>query len=153
MTDESGIAMKQVTLAGEDADERVRPETFLWCFECGNFVLRSQRTSHPHELVEDRDVDDPDSNIDHGSNSDDDDEDDEPRHVADMYRVELVYERRYTVNLPAATESDAKCRAKELHRKGESTQSGGHHIHTTTTKRKAVYEDDDEVDDLPGWPW
>lgn len=142
--------MTQQTLTGETAESRDRPKTMLYCVECDEWFLRRKRFDHPHDLV------DPDDGpVDLGDDvaAPDDEEEDEPRHVADEYTVELIYERRFSVTIPAVDEQNAKERAKELHREGESRRSGGHHLHTAVSKGKAIYEDDDEVDDLPGWPW
>lgn len=41
----------QRTLSGAIADGgRKRPETMLWCARCCEWVLRSKRHSHPHDL-------------------------------------------------------------------------------------------------------
>lgn len=146
----------QQTLTGETAESRDRPKTMLYCPECDEWILRSRRFDHPHDLFDPDEQDD--GPVDTGDDviapsDDEEDEEDEPRHVADEYTVELIYERRFSVTLPAVDERNAKERAKELHREGESRRSGGHHLHTAVSKGKAIYEDDDEVDDLPGWPW
>lgn len=46
-------AVVQHTLQGEPAEiERKRPSTLLWCEECEDAVLRSERWDHPHDLGE-----------------------------------------------------------------------------------------------------
>lgn len=145
------MSTTQITLDGDKADSgRERPETFMWCDETEQWILRSLRHEWPHELYDSPDAAEKAKRASSGPPEDDEDE---PEQVGKMYTVELVYERRFTVKLPAVDENNAKRRAKELHREGESRASGGHHIHTDVTSGKAIYEDDDEVEDLPGWPW
>lgn len=49
----------QSTLTGEETDGgRVRPATFVFCWECESWLLRSERSDHPHEIYDD-DVDSP----------------------------------------------------------------------------------------------
>jgi len=42
--------MSQQTLTGGEADDRQRPATLLYCDECDETVLRSERFDHPHDL-------------------------------------------------------------------------------------------------------
>jgi hypothetical protein len=45
----------QKTLTGDTTEKgRVRPETLLYCEECGEAVLRSRRFDHEHELDTDK---------------------------------------------------------------------------------------------------
>lgn len=60
----------QLTFDGEQADDRVRPETLLYCPTCETTVLRSERFEHEHDLVE-TDGDDTDGDADEAAEATD----------------------------------------------------------------------------------
>jgi hypothetical protein len=42
---------EQQTLAGESAlEERTRPLTLVYCYKCGDHILRSDRFDHEHRV-------------------------------------------------------------------------------------------------------
>jgi len=98
---------QQRTLAGEDAPERVRPETFLECPACGDTVLRSQRFDHRHDLTDARNV----RAAEQQRLADKVPE--EARVETQTYRVEFTYECREVVEVEAANKSEAKRKAEE----------------------------------------
>lgn len=43
-----GAVGQQITLTGDEADDRQRPDTFVVCDQTGQFILRGQRHDWPH---------------------------------------------------------------------------------------------------------
>jgi hypothetical protein len=124
------MSTQQQTLNGEEAnDERVRPGTMVYCGECEEFVLRSNRFKHEHdlsdvpnatELRKQREREQKIGGI----------EDQVPDHAlfdTKTYEVTFHYEMRETVIVEASTKGEAKEFARDLQTyDGEIT----HTLHT-----------------------
>lgn len=120
----------QQTLAGEDADERERPETMLWCDDCMKYILRSNRHEHPHELA---------------AVSSTDNEEDEPERVGAMYRVKLSFNVDYTFRIPAWNEHQAKEHAELL--QPDARPSSKFQVHSETSELSVLMSDHEKVPD------
>jgi hypothetical protein len=126
-------AATQQTLTGEEADERQRPETMLWCDNCMKYILRSNRYEHPHDLTNDVSTDDGDG------------EDDEPERVGAMYRVEISYNVDYTFRIPAWSEHEAEHHAEIL--QTDAQPSSMFQVHTETSELTTLMTDHEKVPD------
>lgn len=138
--------MIQSTLTGGQTDEsRIRPETFMWCPETSQWILRSLRANWPHELYESPDaVPSLDEETIHTSVNTEDD-DDEVMEVGGVYEITLSYSVDYTFSVPAVSEAMAKERAEDL--KLDAHPSSSHQVYTRKRKSKTLYEDDDMIPD------
>lgn len=130
---ESAKQMKQMTLTGEEADDHVRPDTFLWCQECGNFILRSRRALHPHELVERDDEDETEGER-------------EPERVGGIYDITLSYSVDFRFRIPAWSEHEAKDRALDLVDYPNNC-ADMYQLHSEDREVKELFEDDAGVPD------
>lgn len=147
-------ATAQRTLFGENTDEDyTRPDTFLWCGDCDDWFLRSQRQSHPHELVDSPESESEEEDGGGGNGGGDEDEDDEPREVGGMFTVRRDYNVTYSVSVPAGDEEQAKKLAKEKISVTDDTPIDAHHVHDDVTKTETLTEDDERMEEVPGWPW
>lgn len=135
----------QLTIDGDEAQTgRTRPDTFVWCPQCGDDVLRSRRFEHPHELPSPGGPPrvDPD---------DEDDEDDEPEVVGAWYDVEIEVCVTKRLRLAATSDYCAKERADELH--WDEPAADAHVLHTDVRELSPITDADDDAEELPGWPW
>lgn len=154
------MSTEQQTLTGDTADlddsERSTHGSMLWCHQCGDWLLRSKRHSHPHELY-----DDP-ADVVHNSGSStwtpssktgEDYEESEPREVGGEYYVELHYSATWSTTVTVASEDQAVDAARDQISVVDDAPTTADKVHDDVTKKKTIYEDDDEADDVPGWPW
>lgn len=124
MTDSTTKARTvQRTLEGDEAEARVVPETLMWCPECENNVLRSNRDTHPHELQEDKPLPQDDDEKDFG---------DDCLIDTQTWEVTFYTEHRETVYVEASHKSEAETKAKH-----ERTYNG-EFTHDLHTERRAV---------------
>lgn len=151
--------MEQRTLTGDtvdvDGDGRLTHGSMLWCAREGEWVLRSEKHSHPHELY-----DSPADVVHTGSttwtsesNTGEDYEESEPREVGGEYRVELHYSATWATTVTVASEDQAVDAARDQISVVDDAPVTADKVHEDTTKRKTIYEDDDEADDIEGWPY
>jgi hypothetical protein len=119
-------ALSQLTLDGSEADHRVVPDTMMWCPECENNVLRSNRDTHPHELEEEKPLP-----------HEDDDNDLEEDCLIDTQQWEVTFytEHRETVVVEASHKSEAKTAAKR------ARTYDGQFTHDLHTERRAVSDE------------
>lgn len=149
----------QQTLTGDtiDADDhdRYRPRTYVYCGTCDDWVLRSNRFDHDDT----HDVFDPDQRerkwctecnqwfdpIDALAHNPRHDRhlQDEPQQAGNWYTVELVYEARVVVTVPAMNTSDAKRRADSKWADDGIQPELTHQLHSDVTKRDEIRADDD----------
>jgi hypothetical protein len=127
----------QRTLTGDKAGERERPETMLWCDECTEYVLRSNRFSHPHELTPD-----PSTASDNDENGL---EDNEPVRVGSMYEITISYNVDYSFRIPAWSESQAEEHAEIL--QANQQPSSKLQVHTEKRELTTIMSDHEKVPD------
>lgn len=154
----------QQTLTGEEADERERPKTMLYCGECDAHILRSHRHDHAHDLYESRSDYESAGRSDSSSVLDDDDEGDigdEDEVVGEVYDVDIRMEAKVTARVVAPCESDAKEKAEEL-RLGDREDVTGNvpearltmTLHKDASSVQEVTRGDEELAErMEGWPW
>lgn len=111
---ESRETVQRTLTGGEAQVERDRPDTFLWCDETEQWVLRSNHYHWPHELYESPSHAWVDSSSNDELDDDQDEEDDEPERVGALYEVELSYSVDFRFRIPAWSEHEAKERAGDL---------------------------------------
>lgn len=128
----------QQTLTGEEAEERTRPETMLWCETCEEFILRGDRFAHPHDLVDDFDEEDDDSGTD-------DSVGEKPERVGGVYEITLSYTVDYRFRVPAWSEHEAKERAEDL--KLDARPVDSYQVHSRDREIREIMSDDPEVPD------
>lgn len=141
--------MTQVTLSGEETDEEYEaPSTMLYCFDCNEYVLRSRRSDHPHDIegskphssaLADSDPEGP--TPEKGS---------EPEKVGAKYRVRIHTSVEYVMDVYAWDEWEAKRRAGE--KRSSAHKMDEFETHTETRELTEVYADDpaaEEHDLLP----
>ena len=138
--------MSQRTLSGDELDdERQRPSTLLFCPQCDEWILRSRRYDHDHELYDDTteafdydvpDTVEPDTEIDIETNE----------RVGAEYEIELSYNVEFRFNILAATDSRAKEIAEEMV-DYPSNCADAFQVHSRTTTRREIYADDDGIPD------
>lgn len=140
----SGAATQQ-TLTMEDADaEREKPDTFRWCHDCEEFVLRSRWESHDeHDWRAQRQTENDGGDGD--GNGGDDDEDDVVEKVGSWYDITLSYSVDYRFKIPAYSEHAAEEIAKEL--KLDARPADAMHVHTEKREVKEIYADDEALPD------
>lgn len=150
------MSLAQQTLDGSTVEMNVRaqerPSTLLHCEECGDFVLRSNRLDHEHDLL------DLGGGFEPGRDFGDEDEEHPdvtvPDKLGGYYEIELSYSVDYTFCVPAHDEHEAEERAKEL--KWDASPSGGYHVHTKRRKLQDITPEDMPEDwepplDAPLW--
>jgi hypothetical protein len=133
----------QTTLTGDETGaEREKPETFMWCDETEQWVLRSLRGTWPYDLYPSPD-DVPEGRVGFAYVEEDEDE---PERAGGIYQIELSYSADFIFNIPAWSEHEAEERAKELvdypHNCGDM-----YHVHTRRTELKELFTDDAKVPD------
>lgn len=128
----------QHTLTGEEADERTRPNTFIYCEECDAHLLLSDRATHEHDLYA--------GNITTSvSDYEHDDEEETVEKVGAWYDITLSYSVDYRFRLPACTEHQAESLAKDL--RIDATPADRHSVHTRRSKVDDIFEDDSQLPD------
>jgi len=123
----------QQTLTGEDTDGGYRPpETLLECDECGEWVLRSRRFEHPHEVEQSG------SAFDRSREPLNDDEvtDPEPEPVGAWYDVTISVSVDYRFRIPAWSEHEATDLAEEW--RFDATPADSHVVHTETREKSEI---------------
>ncbi|MCU4926939.1 hypothetical protein OB905_13270 [Halobacteria archaeon AArc-dxtr1] len=132
----------QITLEGDETDnERERPETFLWCPETDQWVLRSLRFDWPYELYES-----PEAHIEElndTSEPDDSgvgDDSDEPERVGAWYDVTISVSVDYRFRIPAWSDHEAKDLAKEW--RLDARPADSHVVHTQTREVDEITTED-----------
>lgn len=110
-----------------------KPDTFLYCGQCDDWILRSRRFDHDHELVTQADLE---------ALADDEDE---PEQVGSMWDITLEYSVTYRFRVPAYNEHTAKERAKDL--KLDARPADAHHLHTETREVTEIMSDNPKVPD------
>lgn len=143
--------MPQQTLTGDKADTdiagvvRSRPETFIWCEECDEYILRSKRFDHPHDF-------DTGPSAFRIVSAGDDDEveveeepEPEPERVGSWHDVTLSYSVDYRFRIPAYSEHEAKDRAADL--KLDAYPADSYQVHDRIREVKEIMSDDDELPD------
>lgn len=129
----------QRTLTGEEADERTRPDTFVFCDECDDYLPRSEKPTHEHDLYPGSKAVRSGDLRDHEPD-DEGEEDDEPEKLGAWYDITLSYSVDYRFRVPACTKQAAKCLAKDL--KFDAKPADSHHVHTRRSKVDGIFEDD-----------
>jgi len=124
MSEQSAIA--QVTLDGSEANQRVVPDTMLWCRECENNVLRSNRNTHPHELQEEQPLPHEYEESDLGQDC---------LIATQKWEVTFYTEHRETVVVEASHKSEAKREAEEVR------TYDGEFTHVIHTEERAISDD------------
>lgn len=140
------MSVEQVTLAGETTDaEREKPSTWVYCGQCDEWMLRSQRHAHEHETHDDPEAF-AESLVEEGPGSlpDEDDHEDVtvPEKVGAWYEITLSYSVDYRFRIPATSEKVAEERAEDL--KIDARPSSSHQVHTRRQELEAI-----EPDDMP----
>lgn len=128
----------------------------LWCEECVDWFLRSQRHDHEHELVPEPGFwDDDDDTEDTGP-------DEDPEEVVGgVFDVTVYYEYTMRVRVAAACKSDAREQAETIWASDSEDLTGTvPRPHMTQTLHKDVHklkeiqrQDEDLAEEMPGWPW
>lgn len=154
------MSIEQQTLGGDTADiedeGRVTHGSMLWCQRCGDWLIRSRRHSHQHELYEDpADVthNDGSTTWTPESKTGENYEESEPREVGGEYRVDLHFSATWTKTVKVGTEDQAVERARDLLSFSEDTPSTADAVHEDVTKQRTITEDDDDAEEIDGWPW
>ena len=149
-SEESITTAVQITLGGEETDEeRQRPDTFMWCPETEQWVLRSLRFDWPYDLYESKEA-----FIDHLNDTEEggdvDIETDEPERVGSWYDVTISVSVDYRFRIPAWSEHEAKDLAKEW--RFDTSPSDSHVVHTDTREVKEITTQDvpDDFDPYGG---
>lgn len=138
------MSLAQQTLDGSTVDLDVRaqerPSTLLHCEECGDFVLRSNRFDHEHDLLDLGGGFEP--GLDRGPDNEDEENNDVtvPDKIGGYYEIELSYSVDYSFRVPAYDEHAAEERAKEL--KWDATPVDAYHVHTTRRKIDDITPED-----------
>jgi len=126
----------QQTLTGEiaDTDGVGTPGTLIWCEECQDYILRSDRFDHEHDMMSPINI----PKMMGGADSDEDDEedDDEAEEVGSYYDVTLEYNVTYRFKVPAYSEHEAKDIAKDWQLDARPADS--FHVHTETREGKSI---------------
>lgn len=137
----------QYTLKGDEADTgRHKPNTFRYCVECDEHILRSRWDGHEDH---DRQARERYYQIHGHEYGDDPDDDREVTKVGEWYEVELSYSVDYRFQVPAYSESDAKEVAEEL--VWNATPADEYLVHSTTRAPWGM-EDSDIMSDDPQLP-
>jgi len=127
----------QQTLTGETADTEGSgtPRTLIWCEKCEDYILRSDRFDHEHDMMSP-------INIPKvmGGADDDDEGDDEPEEVGSYYDVTLEYQVTYRFKVPAYAEHEAKDIAKDWQLDARPADS--YHVHSETREGKSIMSTD-----------
>lgn len=137
MAEQDAVALQQTLAGGEqlvaDVEEiRGRPDTMLWCEDCEEFVLRSRRYEHPHDLVD--------------LNEEDDEEDEErPERVGALYDITISVSVDYRFRIPAYSESQAKERAKDL--RFDAKPADSYVVHTDEREVMEIMSTDPKLPD------
>ena len=139
--------MSQRTLSGDEIDEeRQRPSTLLFCPQCDEWILRSRRYDHDHELYDDPteafDDDDDSDSVELGTSTDIDSNE----AVGGVYDVELSYTVDFRFQIVASTEHRAE-EIADLLVEYPSNCADAHQVHSRTRQRKEIYADDDGIPD------
>lgn len=159
----SAVGTTQMTLGGEEViDEdvvpRARPETFLYCWETDEWVLRTRQYDFPHKLYTSPKERDRIESMDTGplrvnSGHDWEDDENEPREVGGEYDVRLSFSVTYSKTVVASSKDQAEDRARDLLSFSEDAPASADSVHEDVSKVETITEDDDRADDIPGWPW
>jgi len=147
MTCETGRVQKTLT-GGETNEERSRPDTFQYCIECNEYILRSRE--HPHQLHESEESAQKAQRVEQSENDapgTEEEEDDEPRQVGNWYTVRMDYNMTYSFRVAASTERQAKEKADEKRLEPGTSPVDGHHLHTEVDRHEEIYEDDEEAEE------
>ena len=125
----------QQTLTGETtAEPRQRPDTWNWCHECEDWILRSAWLEHKDHS--EAAAPEPDDSNEEGEN-------DEPERVGGVYDIDLEYSVTYRIRVAAWSEHEAEDRAKDLVIDAQPADS--FHLHTDKRQVKEVMSDDAKV--------
>jgi len=143
MSEQSGTGVVQITLEGDETEEeRERPETFMWCPETQQWILRSLRFDWPYELYESKEA-----FIEHLNNEEtsqnqpsSDDNTDEPERVGSWYDVTISVSVDYRFRIPAWSDHEAKDLAKEW--RLDTSPSDSHVVHTDIREVKEITTED-----------
>lgn len=148
MPEKSGDAVVQITLEGDETDdERERPDTFMWCPETQQWVLRSLRFDWPHDLYES-----PEAFVEHLNDTSEPDDsglstdEDEAERVGGVYEIELSYSVDFRFRIPAWSEHEAKERAADLVDYPNNC-ADMFQVHSDHREVKELFEDDEIIPD------
>lgn len=136
------MSVVQTTLSGGEAEDgRQRPETFQWCHECEEWILRSRFGPHwDHDFEAQR--------TDAETDDDGDDEENEPlepERVGSWYDITLSYNVEYRFRVPAWNEHQAEDLAKDW--KFDARPADSYHVHTDRREVKEIMSDDPKLPD------
>lgn len=135
MSEQATVHVQQ-TLTGETtAEPRERPDTWQWCYECESWVLRSAWLPHKDHSEAAEPADD----------DDDGEQEDEPERAGGVYDITLDYNVTFRFRIPAWSEHEAKDRAKDLVRTGNSADA--YLLHSEHRELKEVMTDDPALPD------
>ncbi len=108
----------------DTVNRRTRPRTFLWCTACEEYILRSRRQEHPHELQDQRDITEEVPELTDDCNI-----------ATQTYEVEFVCEYREVVRVEASNSSEARTKAQH------TRTYNGEYIDTLHTETRARGEE------------
>lgn len=135
------MSIVQTTLGGDTTDEgREKPDTFRWCHDCEEWVLRSRFGPHrDHDYWAQKKA------ADTGDSGSGEEEDGEPEKVGAWYDITLSYSVDYRFRVPAHTKHQAEEIAKEW--KFDAKPADSYHVHTDRREIKEIWEDDEDLPD------
>jgi len=132
----------QQTLTGETADTDTveTPRTLIWCDDCQDYILRSERFDHEHDMMTPINIPKTMGGADSDEDSEEEEEDEEPEEVGSYYDVTLEYNVTYRFSVPAYSEHEAKDIAKDWQLDARPADS--YHVHTETREGKSIMSTD-----------
>lgn len=107
--------------AATSGKRRTRPQTLLWCETCEEYILRSNRVDHPHELRDERDITEEKPELSDDCNI-----------STQTYDVEFVCEYREVVRVEASNSSEARTKAQH------KRTYNGEYIDTIHTETRTI---------------
>lgn len=120
-------------LLADIEDIRGKPSTMLWCETCEDFILRSRRYEHDHDLITIDELED--------------DEDDgatvttsKPEEIGSWFDVEIHVSVEYRFRIPAYSKHEAKEIAEE--RRFDTRPTDSYVVHTSTDERDTITTED-----------
>jgi len=134
------MTLVQKTLEGETTDEpRVRPDTFKWCQDCTDYVLRSDwlaHREHHEEAVEE-------FQEEQAENDGGTDEEETVEKAGHWYDITLSFSVDYRFRVPAWSDHQAEEVAEEW--AWDASPTDQMLVHTETDERDVIWEDDEAL--------
>lgn len=138
MSDHVEVEVVQQTLSGgtqllaDIEDLREKPSTMLWCETCEDFILRSRRYEHDHDLVTLDELEDDEDDVTVTT--------DEPEEIGAWYDVEIHVSVEYRFRIPAYSKHEAENIAGE--RRFDTQPADSYVVHTRTDERGTITTED-----------